>query len=97
MMLWLLYGMIGSGTYIPSPIVDLTGNLDYYRRYLDDTPITVEVFSPAVASGPIYEDVDYLRRFVCDTPIVDDVFSPTVPSVPTYEDVDYLRRFLCDT
>lgn len=60
-----------SGTPIVPPVippaVDQTGNLDYFRRYLADTPITVSEFATLVTDQNLtHEDIKYLRRYLCD-------------------------------
>lgn len=56
----------------PPPVIpeipdqDLTGNIDYYRRYLLDTAISVEEVT-VDSIETTHEDLDYLRRYLCDS------------------------------
>jgi hypothetical protein len=72
MILWLLYGMIGSGVYVPplppGPLPDITGNIDYYRQWLDDNVVILSTSPLPTPIGvtPLSEDLDYFRSYLCD-------------------------------
>lgn len=70
MILWLLYGLIGGTGVIPPPppLPDITGNINYYRQWLDDSIIIESTSSLPAGSTitPTSEDLDYFRRRLCD-------------------------------